>query len=90
MADYKSDIEIARAASKKPIQDIGARLDIPAGTAVRFEPGESKIVGLVEIAGAKLCYGGNALIDGGLDRHNKARAIERMKARGFACTEGVE
>ncbi len=29
MADYKSDIEIARAASKKPIQDIGARLDIP-------------------------------------------------------------
>ena len=68
----------------------GTRLDIPAGTAVRFEPGESKIVGLVEIAGAKLCYGGNALIDGGLDRHNKARAIERMKARGFACTEGVE
>jgi urease subunit gamma/beta len=36
----------------------GLRLDIPAGTAVRFEPGETKTVRLVEIAGAKVIRGG--------------------------------
>ena len=40
------------------------RLDIPAGTAVRFEPGETKTVTLVEIAGEKLIRGGNNLVDG--------------------------
>ena len=35
------------------------RLDIPAGTAIRFEPGESKNVSLVEIAGIQEIYGGN-------------------------------
>lgn len=37
----------------------GKRLDIPAGTAVRFEPGETKTVALVEIAGKKVVSGGN-------------------------------
>jgi len=36
----------------------GRRLDIPAGTAVRFEPGETKTVGLVEIAGNQVVRGG--------------------------------
>lgn len=35
----------------------GFRLDIPAGTAVRFEPGQSREVTLVEIAGARTIYG---------------------------------
>ncbi|MEL7543871.1 MAG: urease subunit beta [Pseudomonadota bacterium] len=35
----------------------GYRLDIPAGTAVRFEPGQSRTVTLVEVAGAKVIYG---------------------------------
>src|SRR5688572_25294703 len=38
----------------------GMRLDIPAGTAVRFEPGETKTVTLVPIAGARVIQGGNA------------------------------
>ncbi len=42
----------------------GMRLDIPAGTAVRFEPGETKTVVLVEIAGEKIVRGGNSLVDG--------------------------
>ena len=42
----------------------GRRLDIPAGTAVRFEPGEKKTVKLVEIAGNKIIYGGNAIASG--------------------------
>jgi hypothetical protein len=37
----------------------GMRLDIPAGTAVRFEPGETKTVTLVAIAGARVIRGGN-------------------------------
>ncbi len=36
----------------------GRRLDIPAGTAVRFEPGETKSVALVEIAGNRVVRGG--------------------------------
>jgi urease subunit beta len=40
------------------------RLDIPAGTAVRFEPGETKPVILVELAGEKHVLGLNALSDG--------------------------
>ncbi|SEO24823.1 urease subunit beta [Paenibacillus sp. OV219] len=42
----------------------GMRLDIPAGTAVRFEPGEEKPVQLVELGGSKLSYGLNALSGG--------------------------
>jgi urease subunit gamma/beta len=42
----------------------GRRLDIPAGTAVRFEPGEAKTVSLVEIAGARVVRGGNAFAEG--------------------------
>jgi urease subunit gamma/beta len=42
----------------------GMRLDIPAGTAVRFEPGETKTVALVSIAGARVIRGGNAWASG--------------------------
>jgi urease subunit gamma/beta len=42
----------------------GMRLDIPAGTAVRFEPGESKTVTLVAIAGARVIRGGNGWATG--------------------------
>ncbi len=45
----------------------GMRLDIPAGTAVRFEPGEEKIVTLVPIAGARVIRGGNAWASGPVD-----------------------
>ena len=42
----------------------GHRLDIPAGTAIRFEPGESKTVTLVPIAGNRVVRGGNAWVSG--------------------------
>ncbi|WP_020615805.1 urease subunit beta [Paenibacillus daejeonensis] len=45
-------------------QAFGMRLDIPAGTAVRFEPGEEKPVRLVELGGRKLSYGLNNLTRG--------------------------
>ncbi len=45
----------------------GFRLDIPAGTAVRFEPGQSREVQLVRYAGNGTIYGFNALINGKLE-----------------------
>jgi urease beta subunit len=42
----------------------GMRLDIPAGTAVRFEPGDTRTVRLVPIAGARIVRGGNAFANG--------------------------
>lgn len=62
----------------------GRRLDIPAGTAVRFEPGETKTVSLVEIAGERVIRGGNALADGPVSPEGLARAMERVRALGFA------
>jgi urease subunit beta len=44
----------------------GMRLDIPAGTAVRFEPGDEKQVQLVALAGSREIYGFNAQIEGRL------------------------
>ena len=45
----------------------GMRLDIPAGTAVRFEPGQSRDVGLIRYRGNRHVYGFNAKIQGELD-----------------------
>jgi urease subunit beta len=46
----------------------GMRLNIPAGTAVRFEPGEEKEVRLVAFGGARLVYGHNGKVNGPLDQ----------------------
>jgi urease subunit beta len=43
---------------------LGCRLDIPAGTAVRFEPGQAREVSLVAYAGARLIYGFNQRVMG--------------------------
>jgi urease subunit beta len=45
----------------------GQRLDIPAGTAIRFEPGDAREVRLVPLAGARRVFGFNGLINGPLD-----------------------
>ncbi|MGZ6076634.1 MAG: urease subunit beta [Myxococcaceae bacterium] len=61
----------------------GMRLDIPAGTAVRFEPGESKAVQLVAFAGAKVVHGGNALGDGEVTEAGRARFLKAATDGGF-------
>ncbi len=62
----------------------GMRLDIPAGTAVRFEPGVERDVDLVAIGGDRIVHGMGGLVQGALDDEEiKARAIERAKARGY-------
>ena len=45
----------------------GQRLDIPAGTAVRFEPGDEKMIRLVPLTGERKVYGFNAKVEGALD-----------------------
>jgi urease beta subunit len=63
----------------------GMRLDLPAGTAVRFEPGEVKTVRLVALGGARVVYGGSALVSGPLDEPAaRAAAMGRLSAAGFA------
>ena len=62
----------------------GKRLDIPAGTAVRFEPGETKTVQLVAIAGKKVIRGGNNLATGKVSAAGKKAAMKRVRANGFS------
>jgi urease beta subunit len=62
----------------------GMRLDLPAGTAVRFEPGEIKPVRLVALGGRREVYGGSGLVNGRLDESKaKERALKRLRAAGF-------
>lgn len=65
----------------------GMRLDIPAGTAVRFEPGETRTVALVEIAGRRIIRGGNGLAPGPVSAATRAEALQRIADRGFAHEE---
>jgi urease subunit beta len=46
----------------------GMRLDIAAGTAIRFEPGEEKEISLVALAGGRAVYGHNAKVNGELKK----------------------
>ncbi len=60
----------------------GLRLNVPAGTAVRFEPGEEKRVELVPFAGGRRVYGLNNLTNGALDDPEvRAQALRRVAER---------
>ena len=59
--EANSALQFARDAAR------GLRLDIPAGAAIRFEPGDSREVQLVPFAGARRVFGFNGLINGPLD-----------------------
>lgn len=72
-------------------QAYGRRLDIPAGTAVRFEPGDSKTVSLVEIGGNKVIRGGNNLADGAISDAGLAATMGRVEKLGFSHqTQGAK
>jgi urease subunit beta len=68
----------------------GMRLDLPAGTAVRFEPGEIKTVRLVALAGARHVYGGSGLVMGALDDPGARQrsCLEKMRQAGFGDAGG--
>jgi urease subunit beta len=57
----------------------GMRVNIPAGTAVRFEPGEEKQITLVDFGGARKIIGHHGLVDGSLDDEaTKTAALKRV------------
>lgn len=63
----------------------GRRLNIPSGTAVRFEPGEQKEVELTSIGGRRVIYGFNGLVAGKLDESGaQAKSVDRARTGGFA------
>ena len=65
-------------------QALGMRLNIPAGTAVRFEPGEEKEVEMVEFGGNKKLHGFNNLVDGDVAAQDIRRsAIEKLENENF-------
>ena len=62
----------------------GMRLNIPAGTAVRFEPGEEKDVELVAFGGQRKIFGFSNLVNGALDDAGiKEQAISKLNASSF-------
>lgn len=62
----------------------GMRLNIPSGTAVRFEPGETKQVELTKIGGERMGYGLNGLVNGSMDDENvKEAAFNKARELGF-------
>ena len=65
-------------------KSFGMRLNIPAGTAVRFEPGEEKEVDLVEFGGNKQLHGFNNLVDGEATSERARRtAMEKLQRGNF-------
>ena len=60
-SEVNTSLSFDRAAAR------GFRLNIPAGTAIRFEPGDTREVDLVALAGSREVYGLNAQINGPLD-----------------------
>lgn len=80
--------EVNRALQFNRPEAFGFRLDIPAGTAVRFEPGDTKTVTLVALAGDRIVQGLNDLVNGSLDDPQiKAEALEQLQILGFSERE---
>ncbi|GAP84243.1 putative urease [Rosellinia necatrix] len=77
-------IEANAALSFNRARAYGLRLDIPAGTSVRFEPGDAKTVTLVEIGGRRAIRGGNNLASGVVDPSRVGEIVARLQAAGFA------
>jgi urease beta subunit len=62
----------------------GMRLNIPAGTAIRFEPGEEKPVSLVALGGRRVVHGHNNLVHGALDDDSvRSAAQQAIQTQGF-------
>jgi urease subunit beta len=76
--------EVNRALRFNRIEAYGFRLDIPAGTSVRFEPGEERTVHLVALGGRRIVRGLNGLVGGALDDPvTRIAALERARAGGY-------
>jgi urease beta subunit len=75
--------EVNRALKFDREKAFGMRLNIPAGTAVRFEPGDDKTVSLVRLGGRAMVHGLNRLTEGGTSEADKPAALQRAHESGF-------
>jgi urease beta subunit len=75
--------EANRALAFDRARAFGMRLDVPAGTAVRFEPGDEKRVVLVALGGAREVHGLNRLTEGPTDPARLEGALARARAAGY-------
>ncbi len=76
--------EVNRALRFDRAATYGFRLDIPAGTSVRFEPGEERTVHLVALGGRRIVRGLNGLVSGALDDPDtRVLALQRATAGGY-------
>ncbi|MET4563077.1 urease subunit beta [Lysinibacillus parviboronicapiens] len=78
-------IEVNRFLEFERQEAIGMHLNIPSGTAVRFEPGEEKEVELVEFGGKRHIFGLNKLTEG--STHNKDEILDKAIEGGFKGAE---
>jgi urease beta subunit len=75
--------EVNKALRFDRARSFGMRLNIPSGTAVRFEPGDDKRVILVRLGGASIVHGLNALTSGPANDDTRAAAVKLAAERGF-------
>lgn len=76
--------EVNRALVFDRVKAYGMRLDLPSGTAVRFEPGEVKEVKLIPYSGRREVYGFNGLVMGRLDDpYTRETSLKRCLEQGF-------
>jgi urease subunit beta len=76
--------EVNRALSFDRAVALGMRLNIPAGTAVRFEPGDTREVELVAFGGLRRAIGFNNLVDGSVaTEQGRRQALRRAGEKGF-------
>lgn len=77
--------EVNKALSFDREKSYGMRLNVAAGTGVRFEPGEEKEIELTEYGGRRVVHGFHGLVGGALDS-NRDRALQRLRDHGFVTS----
>ena len=78
--------EINKALEFSRKKSYGFHLNIPAGTSIRFEPGDSKKIELTEFSGKKTVYGFSGLVNGSLSEKQN-EAFSKAKEQGFRGME---
>lgn len=75
--------EVNRALTFERAQAFGMHLNVPSGTAVRFEPGDDRIITLVRMGGSAVVHGFNGLTNGATSDAEKEAALRRARERDF-------
>ena len=84
MGSHFHFFEVNRALEFDRARAYGMKLAIPAGTAVRFEPGQRHLVTLMAFGGERVCHGLNGLVGGALDDETvRTAALAAVREGGF-------